>query len=110
MGMRASAWRTMLAAGVVVGGAATHMAAAPALAAGGLSCGSTVTTSVKLTANIGPCLGDGLVVTASNVTVDLGGHTITGGDRGPGTTPEQVGVRVVNASHVTVRHGTVRNF
>jgi hypothetical protein len=40
-----------------------------------VACGATLTTSVVLTADL-TCNTDPLVITAANVTVDLGGHTI----------------------------------
>jgi parallel beta-helix repeat protein len=52
----------------------------PASAATTLRCGATVTHSVTLTRNLGSCDGPALVVGASGITVDLGGHQITGAD------------------------------
>src|SRR4051812_35764056 len=43
-----------------------------------LHCGDTVTTSVTLTRDLTNCPGDGLVVGASGITIDLAGHKITG--------------------------------
>ncbi|MGZ8648724.1 MAG: hypothetical protein ACXW08_08870, partial [Solirubrobacteraceae bacterium] len=63
------------------------VAAALALAAAGpasaspkptLQCGQTVTHSVKLKADLTDCPGNGLVIGANDVTVDLNGHTIDG--------------------------------
>jgi parallel beta-helix repeat protein len=65
---------------------------------------------VTLTADLGPCLGDGLVVTASNITVNLNGHTITGAGSNPKGTIDQAGIRLNGAGSVTVRGGTVRRF
>lgn len=47
-----------------------------------LSCGDTVTTSVKLTADIVGCFNGpaALVVGADNITIDGGGHTLSGGN------------------------------
>ncbi|HEX3542546.1 MAG TPA: hypothetical protein VHT75_19110, partial [Acidimicrobiales bacterium] len=71
-------------AAVAVSLAAFGLAGAPAAqAASTVVCGQTITASVTLTADLGPCLGDGLVVTASNVTLNLNGHTITGGGSNP---------------------------
>lgn len=41
-------------------------------------CGSVVTHSTVLQADIGPCAADGLTIGADNITLDLNGHTITG--------------------------------
>jgi hypothetical protein len=84
-------------------------AAAVRAGAATLACGQTVTASVTLTEDLGPCPGDGLVVTANGVTVDLAGHTIRG-DGNPESTPDQVGVRLRVVSNVTVRNGTIRDF
>lgn len=83
------------------------MSAEPA--AVGPRCGQTVTSSFKLTKDLGPCRGDGLVVTANGITVDLGGHTIRG-DGDPAHTPDQVGVRLQGTTGVRVVNGTARDF
>lgn len=57
-----------------LGSAAAASAAKPPV----LSCGQTVTTSVKLTQDLRNCPNDGLVVGASDITIDLNGHAITG--------------------------------
>lgn len=71
-----------------------------------LGCGDTITTDTKLTHDIGPCPGDGLLVTADGITLDLNGHTVSGAN-GDG---DNVGIRLVMASGVTVRNGTVTGF
>jgi nitrous oxidase accessory protein NosD len=60
--------------------AALALAAAPAQAKRPVtvSCGQTLTHSVKLANNLTDCPGDGLVIGADNITVDLNGHTIDG--------------------------------
>jgi len=45
-----------------------------------------VTESFTL-ANDLTCTGDGMVVVSDNITVDLGGHTLTGPGMGPQTWP-----------------------
>jgi len=74
--------------------------------AGHVACGAIITSNVTLDSDIGPCPGDGLVVTADNVTVDLNGHTISGTD---GPADAGVGVRVTG-NGVTVTNGTVTKF
>ena len=54
----------MVTAGLV--GTAAAAAAAP-------GCGSVITTSTTITADIGPCRGTGLIIAADNITVDLRG-------------------------------------
>lgn len=83
--------------------------AVPAQAVGPLACGQLVTTSVTLTADIGPCDNEGLVVGANGITIDLAGHTIRGRSLVGGAI-DQVGIRSVDHTAVTVRNGTVRDF
>ncbi len=49
-----------------------------------VQCGDTVTTDITLTANLGPCPGDGLVLNGDQITVNLNGHTISGTAVGSG--------------------------
>jgi hypothetical protein len=91
------------AASLVVTGLVT---AGPANAAT-LACGAAITHDTTLSANVGPCTGtDGLVITASNVTLNLSGFRIIGKKR-PG---DQAGIRLVNVTGVTVKGGTVSGF
>src|SRR4051794_41124159 len=75
-------------AALVAGAALTAglgLAATPAAAVtGSLSCGSVVPTSVALQHALIGCQGDGLVIRASDITIDLNGHLISG--PGTGTT------------------------
>ncbi len=81
------------------------MVASPAAAAPG--CGSVITMDTVLTSDVGPCNSDGLRIGASNVTLDLNGHTISGV---PGLTGEGVGVVVRGKRGVVVKNGTIRDF
>ncbi|MGZ4694165.1 MAG: hypothetical protein ACXWA3_11110 [Acidimicrobiales bacterium] len=93
-----------------LGVSATTAAAAPPPA---VACGQTITTSVVLRADLA-CTGDGLVIAASDVTVQLAGHTISSND-GTG-----VGIRFgvapttttppVCVGDVVVRGGTISGF
>ncbi len=66
---------TVTAVGTV--GSALAIPAA-ASAAATVMCGSTITTNTTLTADVGPCLGDGLIIGANNVTLNLNGHRVFG--------------------------------
>ena len=72
-----------------------------------------VTESFTL-ANDLTCTGDGMVVVSDNITVDLGGHTLTGPGMGPQTWPlpqlDSVGVRVGGHTGVTIRDGKTTAF
>jgi hypothetical protein len=61
-----------------------------------LACGDTITTDVTLTANLTSCPGDGLIVAADGVTVDLNGHSVRGSGAGTGITVSGADVSVVN--------------
>jgi parallel beta-helix repeat protein len=65
-------------------------------------CGATIVADLTLDRDL-TCPGAGLVAGASDITIDLNGHTIAG----PGTS---VGIRIANLARVTVHGGTVRNF
>src|SRR5947207_1831915 len=77
------------------------------------TCAMRVTESFTL-ANDLTCQGDGMVVAADNVVVDLGGHTLTGPGMGPQTWPlpqlDSVGVRAGGHTGVTVRNGKTTAF
>jgi parallel beta-helix repeat protein len=47
-----------------------------------VTCGQTITTSTKLGNDLNLCPGDGLVVGAPNITLDLNGHSISAKDTG----------------------------
>jgi large repetitive protein len=96
-----------LIAGAAV--AAVVPAAQPAAGAGSdVSCGQTLTKSTTLTNDLVDCSGNGLLVGADNVTIDLNGHTIDGtNSRKPGTAAiETKGQR----ANVTIVNGTVSDF
>jgi len=99
--------RKVLVAGVTSSlmlgtGAVTASAAAPAA----VSCGQAITSNTKLTSNVGPCAGDGLVVQADNVTLNLNGFKVYGAN-GP---EETNGIRLQTVTGVTVKNGTVTGF
>ncbi|MET8828478.1 right-handed parallel beta-helix repeat-containing protein [Streptomyces sp. NPDC004610] len=63
---------------------AAPTATATALTAQQVSCGQTVTTNVVLGADLLDCPGDGLIVGAHDLTIDLNGHTVDGVGLGTG--------------------------
>ena len=74
-----------------------------------LSCGQVITQSTKLDNDVGPCPNNGahgIVIGASNVTLDLNGHTVFG----TAASGEGAGVYMLNRTGVTVKNGTVRSF
>lgn len=96
-----------LSLAATAGALASMGLATPAHAAANLACGQTITSSVTLSADIGPCPGDGLIVAANGIALNLGGHTVRGvGNR----SADQVGVRLENVSGATVANGTVMAF
>ena len=76
--------------------------AAPAYASH-VGCGSLITTDTTLDSDVGPCVGDALIVAADGVTLDLGGHTVSGAGTG-------AGVRVARHTGVEVMNGTIEGF
>jgi parallel beta-helix repeat protein len=69
-------------------------------------CGQTITSNTTLTADLGPCPNFGLIIGASNITLDLGGHTLSG-------TPQPLdnaGVYMKGRTGVTVKNGTITAF
>lgn len=78
---------------------------APPSAAAPPSCGAVITRSTTLTADLLGCTGDGLVIAASRVTIDLGGHTLGGAeDNG------SVGIRVTGRQDVKIVNGSISGF
>lgn len=86
--------------------------------AGHLGCGDVITEDTTLDSDIGPCPGVGIIVGASNVTVDLGGHTVSGdpgaraeGEIRPGDdTRDRPGILLRGVDGVTLASGTVTGF
>ncbi len=89
----------------------------PANAAATVGCGQTVTKNTTLTADVGPCQGDGIIIGADNITLNLNGRRVFGNnDRG--ASGEFAGIRMANRTGVTVtghrgtsgKTGTVEGF
>ena len=76
------------------------------VAGAALPCGATITTSTMLTDDVGPCSGDGLVITADGTTLNLAGHRVFG----TAAQGASAGIRLDGVSGVTVLNGSVDNF
>ena len=75
------------------------------------SCGQVITQNVILTSNLNCADSDGLIVGASDIVVDLNGHTISGPDVDSDTkTSSKVGVMIPNMNNVVVQDGTIQGF
>lgn len=75
-----------------------------------ISCGATVTHSIRLTHDLTNCTGDGLVVEADDLIVDLNGHTLSSISA---TDPLTLGNGIVvddNHHNVTVENGIIIGF
>lgn len=83
--------------------------AAPAVGAppSGIRCGTVITQSVTLAADVGPCAKGGLVIGADNITVDLGGFRVFGKDN---RDKDGIGILMSGRTGVTVRNGVVTFF
>jgi len=77
------------------------LACSPVLA-GGASFGDTVTADVKLTCDLSGS-GDGLIVGADHITIDLNGYTIDGDGTG-------VGIDVTGYEKVKIKNGAIVDF
>ncbi len=70
---------------------------------GAVSCGQVITTSRLVTNDLLDCLGNGLVIGANGITLDLGGHTIDGTGLG-------IGILNNGFDSVTITNGIVQEF
>src|SRR3712207_3897356 len=92
----------VLVAGVALPAGAAHGQSAA------VTCGMEVTTSVRLRADL-HCAGDALVVVADDVTIDLGGHTLSGDGTGTGIVL-RCGDAECPGRSFEVRRGTISGF
>jgi nitrous oxidase accessory protein NosD len=93
-----------LVAGAIAASAWAALPTSAWAASDELTCGTVVTTDVRLRADLVACPGPGLVVGAPDITIDLGGHTLGGSGAGVGI--ENPGEH----DGITIRRGTVRDF
>jgi parallel beta-helix repeat protein len=71
-----------------------------------VSCGDVITQDTTLDSDLVNCPGDGVVIGASNITLDLAGHTIDG--TGPDAGSQ--GVDNVGADGLVVTNGRIQEF
>jgi parallel beta-helix repeat protein len=75
------------------------------------SCGQVITQNVVLTSNLNCADGDGLIVGASDLIIDLNGHTISGPDLdSQEKTSNKVGIMVTNVNNIVIKDGTIQGF
>lgn len=81
----------------------------PASAADPVVCGQLITTDLVLQNDVLDCPGNGLVVDADDVTIDLNGHVV---DSSGVIGEEDRFAGILNVGHdgLTVRNGTIREF
>jgi len=70
-----------------------------------VSCGDTIIANTTLHADLVNCPGNGLVIGADRITLDLNGHTIAGSLNGAAGIDNSAG-----HDGVTIKNGAVRNF
>jgi parallel beta-helix repeat protein len=82
--------------------------AAGSRTAGAVECGEVLTEDTVLEADLLDCPGDGLIVGADGIRIDLGGHVLGGLDSSfnPGT----IGIRNNGHDDVEIRNGRIQNF
>jgi parallel beta-helix repeat protein len=74
-----------------------------------VSCGDTITKDTKLANDLTNCPGDGIVIGADDITLDLNGHTVDG-DRA-GDDSEDFGIDNTSGHDgVTIKGGSIRDF
>ncbi len=89
----------------------------PARAAATVACGQTITKDTTLTADVGPCQGEGIIIGADNIRLNLNGRRVLG-NSDQGASGEFAGIRLAGRTGVTVtghpgksgKTGTVSGF
>jgi parallel beta-helix repeat protein len=71
-----------------------------------VSCGDVITHSIHVKNDLIDCPGDGLVIGAANIRVDLGGHVIDGVNNPAADGIDNTG----GFDNVVIRHGTIQQF
>jgi parallel beta-helix repeat protein len=76
-----------------------------------VTCGSTITQNTTLATDVGPCPGDGIIIAANHVQLNLNGHRVFGLTRPAGASSAQnVGVEFQNVTGSEVSNGEVTGF
>ena len=68
-------------------------------------CGQTLTASIRLARSLVGCPGNGLVIGADNITIDLAGHSISGVNAAGSE-----GIADDGHRGVRIQNGTIANF
>jgi parallel beta-helix repeat protein len=71
-----------------------------------VSCGDVITHSIHVKNDLIDCPGDGLVIGAAHIKVDLGGHVIDGVNNPAADGIDNTG----GFDNVVIRHGTIQQF
>ncbi len=80
--------------------------ASPSVFASSTACGVSISTSTTLTGNVGPCPGNGLIISGNNVVLNCNGYTVTGSPDNGGT-----GIQTApGVSGATIENCRVTNF
>jgi parallel beta-helix repeat protein len=103
----------------LMAGSAIALASAPAAAqppSVTVTCGQTLTHSVRLANDLSGCSGNGLIIGADDITLDLNGHTIAGDSSPgncdfPGDENLHFGVLIADGHDgATIANGAIRQF
>jgi hypothetical protein len=70
-----------------------------------VTCGQSITASIRLANDLIDCTGDGLVIGADHITLDLAGHSISGTNA-----PGSEGIADDGHPGLTVTNGTIATF
>src|SRR6516164_4339124 len=90
---------------LTLGGSVVGVPAEAAPASTVVRCGQTISASTRLANDLVDCPGDGLVIGADNITLDLAGHSISGLN-----SPGSEGIADNGHGGITVKNGTISNF
>lgn len=72
-----------------------------------VKCGEVISSNTTLSADIGPCPGDGIIIGANDITLNLAGHHLTGSGV---PSADSVGIHLSGRRGVAVTGGEVSGF